>query len=96
MPSNNQSNNLISTRIAELECWERLLKGSDFKQTVEVYITGRIAILNREISILAQSPSQDNAIKITALHNRIDEITAILKRADFKQYEIMQFKKENN
>jgi hypothetical protein len=94
--SSNQSSDIINPRIAELECWERLLKGSDFKQTIEVYVTGRIAILNREISILAQSPSQDNAIKITALHNRIDEITAIIKRADFKQHEIMQFKKENN
>ncbi len=80
-------------KFVALDMWEKLLKSSEFK-VVEEYKENRINILNKEIAILGSSPSQDNAIKITALLNRIDEINTFFQRVKFQKSEIIKNKEK--
>lgn len=84
---------MLNQKFVDLGKWENLLKSPDFK-IVEEYKEQRIRILNNEIARLASSPSQDNAIAITALLNRVDEIESFFKRVKFQKSEILKNKEK--
>lgn len=84
---------MFNKKADDLEKWEKLLTSTEFK-VVEEYRDHRIECLKKEVAILANSPSQDNAIKVTALLSRIDEIESFFRRVKFQKSEILKNKEK--
>lgn len=72
--------------------WYNLVTGSDF-YAVRDYLNSRKEILLRENTALSQDQDFSTLVKIGANLARINEIDALIKKADFKYKELSNGRK---